>query len=127
MLTNLKDILSVATVVNPNELVTKTVEWEQKNPATGEVEPYRAEVQVLTNISFAASERITIGSRKTGEAERLARNIVERIRFDGEKMSYEQAASVNPNFGWALVSVVYEVDNPKVEDEATEEPDEAKE
>lgn len=127
MLTNLKDILSVATVVNPNEIIVKEVKWEQKNPETGLVEPYTAEVQVLTNISFAASERITIGSRKTGEAERLARNIVERIRFAGEKMSYEEAASVNPSFGWALVSLVYEVDNPKVEGETTEGQEEAKE
>jgi len=103
-LTNLKDILAAATVANSNELVEKEIKWAQD-----EVE-YTATIGIVANISFAASERITIGSAKTRDTERLARNIVERVRFGGEKMSFEDAANLHPSLGWALVTAVYEFD-----------------
>lgn len=105
-LTNLKDILAAATVANSNELVEKEITWKQGEP---EVE-YTATIGIVANISFAASERITIGSAKTRDTERLARNIVERVRFGGEKMSFEDAANLHPALGWALVTAVYEFD-----------------
>lgn len=118
--TNLKDILAIATVVNPNELVEKEIKWKQLDAAGVEHE-YTATIQIVVNISFAASERITIGSRESQDTERLARNIVERVRFGGEKMSFEDASKINPNLGWALVSAVYEFDKSREPQKETEE------
>jgi len=114
-LTNLKDVLAAATVANSNELVEKEITWTQGD------DEYTATIGIVANISFAASERITIGSTKTRDIERLARNIVERVRFGGEKMSFEDAANLHPALGWALVTAVYEFDEsrkPKETEEA---------
>lgn len=114
-LTNLKDILAAATVANPHEVVEKEITWKQDD------QEYKAIIGIVVNVSFAASERITVGSVKAQDAERLARNIVERVRFAGEKMSFEDAANLHPALGWALVSAVYEFDESRKPKEEKEE------
>lgn len=107
MLTNLKDILAAATVANPDEYVEKEITWKQGD------QEYTATVQILANISFAASERITLGTMKSENAERIARSIVERVRFSGEKMSFDQASSLTPELGWALAMAILDFDKSK--------------
>lgn len=129
---NVSEILAENTVVNPDELVLRPVTWKVKEPSTGKEVEKTADVFIVANLTFAAHERIYLGDSRFPETTRQARAISERVRF-GKKgdqtLTYEQASSLNPSFGYALATAILTLDaerNPKPEsnkakDESTDE------
>lgn len=110
---NLQQLLQTATVKKAN-LLKKTVEWSQLNEDTQQDDEFTAEVHIVTNLKFAAQERIAIADSVHEDITQWSRAISERLRFGengNEKMSFEQASELHPNLGWALVAVILAYNN----------------
>lgn len=108
---NLATLLAKATV-KKEILVKKSVKWERPDAETSEELVDEFDVHVVTNLSFAAQDRILLGENRQMDTSQMARAISERIRFGeggDEKMTVEQAARLEPSLGWALVSIIGEV------------------
>jgi hypothetical protein len=111
-MTNLADLLAYATV-SPNTLVKKEVEYKLPHPETKEETTYTADIFVVKEVSFAASDRINLGDRNAQDASRHARLISERVRLGEngeERLSAEQASRLHPSVGWAFLTAVLDVD-----------------
>jgi hypothetical protein len=114
-MTNLKDLLAKATVPPTQKLVKRSSKWEtldeQGVPVT-----YEFDFFIVEQISFAASDRIYLGSRTENDKSAAARAIVERVRLgeDGEEqLTLEQVHDLDPALGWALISAVNAFDKEK--------------
>lgn len=108
---NLATLLAKATVKKEN-LVKKSVKWERTDAETSEELIDEFDVHVVTNLSFAAQDRILLGENRQMDTSQMARAISERIRFGeegDEKMTVGQAAHLEPSLGWALVAIIGEV------------------
>lgn len=104
----LQELLKKATVTQ-TKLLKKTVEWTQFNDTTGEDDELTADVHIVTNLKFAAQERIVVADAAHADVTQWSRAISERLRFgeDGtEQMTFEQARDLHPNLGWALVAII---------------------
>lgn len=116
-MTNLKDLLAKATVPPTQKLVKLSSSWEtideNGNPVT-----YDFDFFIVDQISFAASDRIYLGSRSEEDKSAAARVIVERVRLGetgDEQLTLEQVHNLHPSLGWALISAVQAFDKEKAD------------
>lgn len=108
---NLQQLLEKGTVSEP-KMVKKTVTWERQDPNGNELVSDTFDIFIVCNLSFAASDRILIGDGRYPDASQMARAISERVRFGekgDERMSYNDAARLDPGLGWVLVNAINDV------------------
>lgn len=108
---NLEQLRQRGKVSQP-KLIKKTVTWKRPDPETGEELVDQFEVFVVANLTFSAQDTIIMGDPRQADATQLARAICERLRFGEngeEKMSLSDARDLEPNLGWAFISVITEV------------------
>lgn len=106
---NLNDLLAKATV-NSSALVKRPIEWKRQGE-NGELITDNFDVFIVSDISFAASDRIYLGDNT--DSSRQIRSIVERIRLGEEgteRLTIEQASNLEQNLGWALFSAILAFD-----------------
>jgi hypothetical protein len=69
------------------------------------------DIFIVTDVSFVSSERMLAGDRFSEQGSRAAMIISERVRFGDkgqERINYQQACALKPDFGWALFNCVQE-------------------
>jgi acyl-CoA synthetase (AMP-forming)/AMP-acid ligase II len=109
-MTSLKDLLAKATF-DPNQLVKRSVEWN--TTVNGEEVKNVFDIFIVSQLSFAASDRIYSGSRKDNDDSAQCRMIVERVRLGEngeERIPLEVARTFPAPLGWAIASAVYKLD-----------------
>lgn len=104
---NLQDILNRATV-KPEELKKVNGEWTHLDPKTGKVITEKFSFFVVTEMTFASYTMLArVGGKYDRDAAAVA--ISERCRFGEsgeESLTIEQAANLDPTFGFALIEAM---------------------
>lgn len=115
---NLKHLLAKATVSPTQKLVKRSASWESSSEVDqyGVPVTYEFDFFIVDAISFAASDRIYLGSREETDKSTAARLIVERVRVgeEGEdKLPLDLVHRLDPKLGWALTTAINAYDKEK--------------